>query len=240
MAAITETASLPASAVAGTAPRSSAVKRTQWWATYVTVALAPISFVPVAAYTREGSFGTVLAAGLGFAGLTIMALQMVTPSRLRPFTVPFGADLLLRFHRSIGQVALGLVLAHIVILMVDDTERLALFVFPEAPLRAKAGAIATLSLTALVVTSLWRKRFGLSYEAWRLSHIVLGTLVLLGSLLHVLKVVKYLAVAPIRWGVVGITVFGMLALLVLRVTRPLRARLRAPYEVAAVRRERGG
>src|SRR3712207_1497110 len=32
----------------------------------------------------------------------------------------------------------------------------------------------------------------------------------------------------------------MIALLVLRVTRPLRARRKAPYEVASVRRERGG
>lgn len=232
--------SVPLRAHAPAAPRSCAVRRTLWLAVYVLLVLAPLAFVPVAAYTREeASFGTVLAAGLGFSGLTIMALQMIVPSRVRPFTVPFGADLLLRFHRSIGHVAFALVVGHIVVLMADDTSRLALFVFPEAPLRAKAGAIATLSLALLLATSMWRRRFGLTYERWRAAHILLGVMVLAGSIIHVLKVDKYLAVAPIRWSVVVLAFLAVGSLLALRVTRPLRARRRAPYEVTAVRRERG-
>lgn len=232
---------LPPPAAAITAPnRSCAVRRTLWLTVYVSMVLAPLAFVPVAAYTREeASFGTVLAAGLGFTGLTIMALQMIVPSRARPFTVPFGADLLLRFHRSIGQVAFFLVVGHIVVLMLDDASRLSLFVFPEAPLRAKAGAIATLSLGLLVSTSLWRKRFRLSYETWRLAHILLGVMVLTGSLIHVLKVDKYLAVAPIRYSVIGLAFLAIAAVLALRVTRPLRARRRASYQVTDVRREHG-
>jgi predicted ferric reductase len=247
MAALPRSVPLPVSAVQTPAPlpglakkRTCAVRRTLWLAVYTTVALAPLAFVPLAAYTREeASFGTVLAAGLGFTGLTIMALQLVTPSRVRPFTMPFGADLLLRFHRSIGTVTWGLVVGHIVALMVDDSSRLALFVFPEAPLRAQAGAVATLSLTLLVATSLWRKRFGLSYEGWRAAHIVLGILVLTGSIIHVVHVDKYLAVAPIRWSVLGLAIAAVAALLALRITRPLRAARTAPYAVTSVRRERG-
>jgi predicted ferric reductase len=220
--------------------RSCAVRRTLWLSLYTMIVLAPLAFVPLAAYTREqASFGTVLAAGLGFTGLTIMALQLITPSRVRPFTVPFGADLLLRFHRSIGQVTLFLVLGHVAVLMADDHSRLALFIFPEAPLRAKAGAIATVSLALLIATSLWRKRFRMSYEVWRGAHILLGVMVLAGSIVHVVKVDKYLAVSPIRWSVLGLALLAVVSLLVLRVTRPLRARRKAPYQVTRVRRERG-
>jgi predicted ferric reductase len=220
--------------------RSSTARRTAWLTAYTLIVLAPLAFVPLAAYTREeATFGTVLAAGLGFTGLTVMALQLVTASRVRPFTVPFGADLLLRFHRAIGQVALFLVVSHIVVLMVDDPSRLALFVFPEAPLRAQAGAIGTVSLALLIATSLWRRRFRMSYEIWRGAHILLGVMVLAGAVIHVVKVDKYLAVAPIRWSVLGLSLLAVASLLVLRVTRPLRARRKAPYEVTRVRRERG-
>jgi predicted ferric reductase len=247
MAGLVRSVPLPISATEARAPlpglapkRTCALRRTLWLAVYTAMALAPLAFVPVAAYTREqASFGTVLAAGLGFTGLTIMSLQLVTPSRVRPFTVPFGADLLLRFHRSIGTVTWFLVLGHIVVLMADDSERLGLLLVHEAPLRAQAGAVATLSLTLLVATSLWRKRFGLSYEGWRGAHILLGVLVLCGSIVHVLKVDKYLAVAPIRWSVIGLALGAVAALLALRITRPLRARRKAPYEVSSVRRERG-
>lgn len=40
------------------------------------------------------SFGVVLAAGLGFASLTMLVLQVVMPSRARAFTAPFGIDVL--------------------------------------------------------------------------------------------------------------------------------------------------
>jgi predicted ferric reductase len=220
--------------------RSCAVRRTLWLSAYTLIVLAPLAFVPLAAYTRQqASFGTVLAAGLGFTGLTILALQLITPSRVRPFTVPFGADTLLRFHRAIGQVALFLVVSHVAVLMVDDPSRLGLFVFPEAPLRAKAGAIATVSLALLIATSLWRKRFGMSYEVWRGAHILLGVMVLAGAVIHVVKVDKYLAVAPIRWMVLVLSLLAVVSLLVLRVTRPLRSRRKAPYQVTRVRRERG-
>jgi 3-phenylpropionate/trans-cinnamate dioxygenase ferredoxin reductase subunit len=140
------------------------VERTLWLAGYVALVLAPVVLLVVAPYPGAASFGTTVAAGLGFAGLTVLALQVVMPSRARAFAAPFGIDVLLRFHRQLGAVALILVIAHVVVLIADDPDRFALVDFPNAPFRAQAGVIALLALTA---TSLWRRPMRLPYEAWR-------------------------------------------------------------------------
>jgi predicted ferric reductase len=82
------------------------------------------------------------------------------PSRARAFTAPFGIDVLLRFHRQLGAVALILVIAHVAVLIADDSSRFSLLDLVHAPFRGKAGVISILALLALTATSLWPGRCG--------------------------------------------------------------------------------
>ncbi len=218
---------------------AAAYERVLWVAAYALLVLAPLGLVYVAHKPGDDSFGVVLAAGLGFSGLTMIALQAVIPSRARQFSAPFGVDLLLRFHRQIGFAALGLVVAHVAILVIDDPERLALLDPTSAPLRALAGGAAVLALGLLTVTSLWRSDLGLRYEHWRMVHVALGVAVLVFAFGHVLGVSSYLAAGPIRWAMLLVALLAFGGLLHLRLGRPLAARRRA-YRVRDLRPERGG
>lgn len=201
--------------------------------------LAPLAFVFVAPKQAGRSFGEDLAAGLGFGALTILALQLVLPARTRLFTEPFGVDLLLRFHRQVGFAALALVLAHVVVLVLDNRQRLSLLNPLVAPWRAQAAVAATVSLGGLVATSLWRLRLRLSYEDWRGVHIVLAAAVLGFSFVHVIGVNEYLALGSVYLATVALVAGGLSALLHLRLGRP-RAASRTPYVIDEVRPERGG
>jgi predicted ferric reductase len=214
-------------------------ERTLWLAGYVALVLAPVVLLVVAPYPGTASFATTVAAGLGFAGLTVLALQVVMPSRARAFTAPFGIDVLLRFHRQLGAVALILVIAHVVVLIADDSSRFSLLDLVHAPFRAKAGVIAILALLALTATSLWRRPLRLPYEAWRALHVLLGLAVIGFAFAHVIGVSKFVATGSVRWGVLLFVLAAGAAAFYLRIGRPFAAGAR-PYAVREVRRERGG
>jgi predicted ferric reductase len=214
-------------------------ERTLWLAGYVALVLAPVVLLVVAPYPGGASFATTVAAGLGFAGLTVLALQVVMPSRARAFTAPFGIDVLLRFHRQLGAVALILVIAHVVVLIAEDSSRFSLLDIVHAPFRAKAGVVAILALLALTATSLWRRPLRLPYEAWRALHVLLGLAVIGFAFAHVIGVSKFVATGPVRWGVLLFVLAAGAAAFYLRIGRPFAAGAR-PYAVRAVRRERGG
>lgn len=54
---------------------------------------------------------------LGFVGLSMVGLQFLLSARFRPVVRPFGIDLAYHFHRQISFAALGLILAHPIILI---------------------------------------------------------------------------------------------------------------------------
>jgi predicted ferric reductase len=214
-------------------------ERTLSLAGYVFLVLAPLALMAVVVKPGNDSFGTIVAAGIGFAGLTILVLQIVTASRVRAFTAPFGIDLLLRFHRQIGVAALALVVAHVVVLIADDPSRLSLLDPTSAPWRSMAGLASIVALLLLTLTSIWRADLGLSYEVWRAVHLLLGAVVIGFAFAHVVGVSRYLSIEPIRWVVLLFIVLGAVALFWRRVGRPLGAS-RRPFRVSAVRPERGG
>ena len=196
-------------------------ERTLWLAVYVVLVLAPFALMAVAGLPRGRSVATDLASGLGFAALSVLALQLVMPSRARLFTAPFGVDVLVGFHRQMGLVALVLVVGHVVVLGLDDGDRWALLHPLDAPFRAQAAQVSTYALIVLVATSVARRRG--SYERWRGLHVVLGVLLLAAAFAHVLGVAQYVDDAPIRWGVLALVVLGLAAVFHLRVARPFAA-----------------
>ena len=59
-------------------------------------------------------------------GLTQIAIQFVLIARFRQVTAPYGIDIILHYHRQIALVAVGAILLHPAIIVIDNPARLEL------------------------------------------------------------------------------------------------------------------
>jgi len=210
-----------------------------WIAVYVFTLVSPLPLLALAP-PRGGDRLDMFALYLGYVGFTSYALQLVLPARLPHLTPTFGMPLLVRVHRFVGSLVLAFVALHVAIFAVHRPEYRAWLLWPfDDPLRAQLGWIAVLALVLLLVTTWWRRRLRIPFEAWRLAHLLLGLAGTSAALAHVLVISWYSAFAPVRWLLVAIFLLGIASIAYLRVVRPF-ARLAAPYQVAAVVPERGG
>jgi predicted ferric reductase len=166
----------------------------------------------------------------------MMGLEFALVARFRPLAAPFGQDALLQFHRQIGYTGLAFILAHFAISAKWD--ELTLTKALHAPLLVWFGMVALFSLVVLIVTSHWRQRLRLSYEAWHIVHTVLAVVLVLGALLHILFVDEYVSSLwkQILWGLMSAAFVGLLAWV--RVVKPRRA-LARPWRLERVVAERG-
>ncbi len=208
-----------------------------WAVLYVVLALSPLGLMLLDPLPEGRGFWMEFGVAIGFVGLAMLSLQFVITGRFRNFAMGFGGDNLLQFHLATGVLAMGFILAHPVIIIAHDTQFLAYFDPRVNFMRAFALVGAATGVVLLVVLSIWRKKFRLIYEWWRLSHGVLAFLVLLAGLAHTLQVGHF---TDIWWkqGVVLFIATGAMGLLVYtRVIKP-RILARFPYQVTDVVQER--
>lgn len=209
-----------------------------WLTVYLTLVLAPL-FALLLGPTPPGlGFWWDLSMALGFAGLAMMGVQFVLTARFRYATAPFGIDIIYYFHRYIGIVLLLVVLAHPVLVIVDNPATLA-FLNPFAgPWHMSAGVTSILALLAVVIAALWRKTLGLAYEPWRVTHTALSVAAVALALVHIEGVQYYLA-SPwkrLLWHLFALSLVAVVCYV--RVVRPWQL-TRRPYRLTAVARERG-
>src|SRR6202790_1412826 len=107
-----------------------------WILVYLLFILAPLFALLAGSHAPLRGFWTELSVALGYSGLAMMGLQFGLTARFRYVTEPWGEDVIYHFHRQISLVAVGLVVAHPVILVVVQPELLALSNMLEAPIGA--------------------------------------------------------------------------------------------------------
>src|ERR1700730_9757071 len=204
----------------------------------MTTILAPLFALLAGTLQPTPDFWTEFSVAIGYSGLAMMGLQFGLTARFRYVTEPWGEDVIYHFHRQISLIAVGLVIAHPLILFIVRPELLALLNSLQAPWRARFAALSSYSLIALVVMALWRAKLNISYETWHLTHIVLAVVAIGAGLLHMVGFGRSL-VDPWKQALwVGLTIFWIGLLIYLRIVNPLFM-LRRPYRVAEVHKERG-
>jgi predicted ferric reductase len=209
-----------------------------WILVYLLFILAPLFALLAGSHPPARDFWTEFSVALGYSGLAMMGLQFGLTARFRYVTEPWGEDVIYHFHRQISLVAVGLVVAHPVILVVVQPELLAPSNMLEAPLSAHLALLSIFSVIALVVTALWRAALNLKYETWHLTHIVLAVVAITAGVVHMVGSSFYL-VDPWKQSLwIGLTIFWIGLLLYVRIVKPLFM-LRRPYRVSEVRQERG-
>jgi predicted ferric reductase len=211
-----------------------------WVVVYVLLALAPLALVGLAHPPAGRPFLVEFSVALGFVGLALMGLQFALVARFKRVAAPFGIDALTAFHKEVSYVALVFILAHPILLFIQNAGKyLPLLNVFTAPWRARFAVSSVLLLLALMGFSLARKRLRLSYEAWQLSHGILAVAVVVLALAHIEGVGYYVSGDVKRW-LFWLMAGGLVAVLVwIRVLKPL-VRLRHPWRIAAIHAERGG
>jgi predicted ferric reductase len=209
-----------------------------WIAIYLFFILAPLFALILSASPPARDFWTEFSVALGYAGLATMGLQFGLTARFRYVTEPWGEDVIYHFHRQISLVAVGLVVAHPLILFAVRPELLGLLNSFTAPWRARFAALSTYSLIVLVATALWRAKWKIRYETWHPTHIILAVVAIAAGLLHMVGWSFYLSAPWKRALWIGLTLFWIGLLAYVRMIKPLFM-LRRPYRIAELRQERG-
>lgn len=209
-----------------------------WLGLYVAVALWPLLFL-LAAPAPYGGLGAELGSMLGFLAISTMAMQFILTARFQWLTPPFGVDLVYAFHRYVTVVAVGFALAHPVFVLGGDLASVAAFLLPwAAPWSIGAGAVSLHALLLIAVTSFWRKRIRLPYEAWRTIHGLLAVAAVLLGLWHAATSGRLMARPVVRWGWLAWTLLWVGLIVRVRVAKPV-ALLRRPWVIREVVPQRG-
>ncbi len=196
---------------------------------FVLMAVSPYGEPPVATF----------AVALGFAAFAGMALQVALAARAPSITRSVGVGALTTVHRHVGMTLVAFVVAHVVILVIANPWSLHwLWPFTDSGPAQWGGTLGLVAMLGLGITSTWRRRLGLSYEAWRLVHVALTIVAIGGAYVHVLVASDFAWSSPLRWYATLLAVGAAALLVYLRVGRAFTA-LANPYVVVGVRHERG-
>ena len=182
-------------------------------------------------------FGVQFGVACGFAGLTILILELALVSEIQAVASVFGQDALLQFHRQMGLVGSGLLVLHAVLVM-QGTYPLAWLnpFFDETPWAMRWGTGALLALALLAGLSLGRRRLGLAYQWWQFTHGLLADVAIAGGLAHIVLFSGFSAERPM---LAVLTVYGGGAAALrfwFKVVRPWRL-WRRPWEIVENRAE---
>ncbi|HEV7299077.1 MAG TPA: ferric reductase-like transmembrane domain-containing protein [Tepidisphaeraceae bacterium] len=209
-----------------------------WIALYLLVVLLPVGLMLVPPVPSGRGFWLEFSVALGFVALTQIAVQFVLIARFKRVTAPYGIDVILRYHRQIALVAVGLVLLHPIIIVIDNPSRAKLLNPLGGNWASRSAWGAIFSLIAIVVTSVFRERLRLNYEMWRLSHLVLGVAAVVFAQLHVSMAGLYTNTFWKHAVWIGIAVITVGLVLYLRVWKPVRQK-EYTWRIAAITPERG-
>ncbi|MBA2779314.1 ferredoxin reductase family protein [Halomonas kenyensis] len=209
-----------------------------WCGAYLLLALLPLGIAVAIRPDEVREFGAELGAFLGFLALGVLACQAVISGRHRWFAESVGHDNILQFHRQTGIFALILVLAHPLVMLATRPAWIEYLDPREDTLRAITLILLLLAMLVLVASSLWRTRFGLSYEWWRALHGGLTLFVVAGGLGHAVMVQHYTQGVITTLALGALVCLSLLLVVESRLLRPWRLRQR-PWKVVANEPERG-
>lgn len=191
-----------------------------WVGLYLLLVLVPVFLMLVPPTPSGRPFWLEFSIALGFVGLTQLAVQFVLIARFRRVTEPYGIDAILQVHRQIALLAVGAVIAHPLIIVIDNPSRLKLLNIFAGNWASRCGWFSILSLLAILTSSLWRKPLRLRYEWWRLAHLLLGVSAIVFAQLHasLAGLYKNTAWKHAIWIAIAAVMVGLV--LFLRVIRP--------------------
>ena len=170
----------------------SLIRAVLWISIYLLLVAAPLLMLLTGQVPAGAGFWWDFSMALGFAGMAMLGVQFALTARFRRAAAPFGIDIVYYFHRYAALVALGLVLAHFLVIRIDNVAALGAIDPRQAPWYMTAGRVALVLFLIVVVTSLWRKPLRIDYDRWRLWHALLATTAFIAAVGHIEGVGHYI------------------------------------------------
>jgi len=208
-----------------------------WIAIYLALVGAPLAILLVGRMPPGKAFLWDFSIALGFAGIAMIAVQFILTARFRRASAPFGLDIIYLFHRYLALIAVGLILAHFLILWFYYEDALGELDPREARFELTLGRAALVLFLLAVITSEFRKLLRLEYGLWRYAHVAFATLGFAAAVGHIAGVGYYTEASGNRTLWLGVTLVFLLTVVWVRIVKPWR-QLRRPYRVVEVRPER--
>lgn len=209
-----------------------------WLASYLAMILAPLLVLSLASGPAKNGFVWDIGIALGFSALVMLVLQFFITARLRKPAAPFGMDVIYYFHRCLGYGLLAIALAHPLLLVVAKPAIVTEFTLQSLTWAIVSGLLALSLMVLIVITAIWRKFFRLPYNIWRVLHLFMSLGVIVLAFTH-MRTIDYYSATPMvywLWSLIGLSALGIV--IFVRMLRPLQL-LRCPWQVAAVKQERG-
>ncbi|WP_144186553.1 hypothetical protein [Elioraea rosea] len=191
---------------------------------YATCALGPAALMH-----DERSLRDQVVSALTRLAFAVLLAQFLLAGRIRPVTVTFGLDTVMRLHRRAAYVAVPILLLHP-------------FLYENVPdphgVAEGSGIAASVLLAGLFAAALTRRSLPLRHETWRLMH---GTAALAVAGVGTLHAIEAPADAhpALMWVWLGFASVAAATMLHVYLLRPLARRGR-PWRVVAVRPDTQG
>ncbi|MCB2190666.1 MAG: ferric reductase-like transmembrane domain-containing protein [Deltaproteobacteria bacterium] len=157
------------------------------FALYWVLLLSPLAVLALAG-ALHGGHGLVSEIGrtMGLLGFMILMLQVFLVARFKPLTRPFGLDMVVRFHRNMALIALGMLVLHPVLMAAGEGHWELLYSL-RLPWYILLGKLCLLLVVISVAMGLFQRRRSIAFEHWRLAHDLLGPAILAGVFVHSLN-----------------------------------------------------
>ena len=192
--------------------------------------------------------GLLIAGGrlAGFTGAYFMLVMVLLIARLTWLERAVGQDRLVRWHRRVAPLALGLIAAHVVLITLgyaqsDKTGALhQLWVFLSSYPDILAAAVGSGLLVMVAVTSVRTARRRLKYETWWVVHLYTYIALSLAFAHQIATGVSFVGhpLARAIWGAAWASTAGLV--IIFRVALPMARNLRHQLRVEWVREEAPG
>lgn len=200
---------------------------------YAAILVLPLVVAGVFGEREDEPFLRMLGKGFAVVGITILALQAVLITRWRALTAPFGLEMVMRFHKAMAVLAVGLLIAH-PILLAAASGSWGLILNVAQPWFIWFGKAALILLLVQGVSSLFQRQL-MDFQRWRLLHNIAPIILVLGFT-HSWIVGDDLELAPMRVLWVILLGVAVVAYSAHKFIGPALRRAR-PWTVTSVRQE---
>ncbi len=209
-----------------------------WYGLYLFIIVAP-SFVLLASKPLPGrGFWWEFSSAIGFMSMTAMGMEFALTARFKKATAPFGIDIVYYFHKYIGLLICGFIIAHLAIFFLKYPFT-AEFLNPiTTPLHFQAGIIAALTVVIMSSLAVVRQRFDIEYDSWRIWHRTLAIVGILAAMGHIAGVGYHMQNPLQRNFLIAVVLTWVWLVMYMWIARPLKIGRRT-YVVEAVTEERG-